>query len=158
MASRLPGQWSQVVLGSMTTVATVIVTALFLRWDKLRFKDIGAAPDRQSAIRMLAGFATGLLLVALQTYFVLLAGHVYWVRVPSIGLAQVGTAFLAYLTLASREELAFRGYPLRRLNDCFGAWSAQAVVALVFAIEHVAGGSTWANAILGALVGSLLFG
>jgi membrane protease YdiL (CAAX protease family) len=154
----LPGQFSQVVLGSVTTVATVIVTGLFLRWDKLRFRDVGAAPDRQSAIRMLVGFALGLLLVALQTCFVMLAGHVHWVRTPPVGLASVGTALLAYVTLASREELAFRGYPLRRLDNCFGVWSAQFIVALVFATEHVAGGSTWTNAILGAFVGSLLFG
>jgi hypothetical protein len=67
-------------------------------------------------------------------------------------------ALLAYITLASREELAFRGYPLRRLDSSFGAWTAQFVVALVFAVEHVAGGSTWTNAILGVFVGSLLFG
>jgi hypothetical protein len=156
--SRLPGQLSQVALGSITTVATVFVTGLFLRWDKLRLLDVGAAPGRQSMTRMLVGFALGLLLVGLQTCFVRLAGHVHWVRTPSVGFAPVGMALLAYITLASREELAFRGYPLRRLDSSFGAWTAQFAVALVFAIEHVAGGSTWINAIPGAFVGSLLFG
>jgi hypothetical protein len=158
LCSRLPSQWSQVALGSITTAGTVIVTGLFLRWDKLRFREIGAAPDRLSAFRMLAGFAIGLLLVALQTAFVMLAGHVHWVRTPSLGVAPVGAALLAYVALASREELAFRGYPLRRLDNSFGLWRAQIVVAVVFAVEHVAGGSTWVNAMLGAFVGSLLFG
>lgn len=158
LCSRLPGQFSQVALGSITTVATVIVTGLFLRWDKLLFRDIGVAPDRRSAIRMIVGFAFGLLLVALQTCFVMLAGHVHWVRTPPVGVASVGMALLAYGMLASREELAFRGYPLRRLDDRFGMWIAQLVVALVFATEHVAGGATWGNAILGAFTGSLLFG
>jgi hypothetical protein len=158
LCSRIPGQFSQVALGSITTAATVLVTGLFLRWDKLHFRDAGAAPDRLSMVRMLVGFALGLLLVTLQTSFVMLAGHVHWVRSPSVGFAAAGTALLAYVALASREELAFRGYPLRRLDDCFGVWSAQFVVAFVFAIEHVAGGSTWANAFLGAFVGSLLFG
>jgi len=107
---------------------------------------------------MLGGFALGLLLVAFQTCFVMLAGHVHWVRTSSVGLVSVGTALLAYVALASREELAFRGYPLRRLHSCFGLWTAQIVVALAFAMEHVAGGSTWTNAMLGAFVGSLLFG
>lgn len=156
--SRLPGQLPQVAVGSTATVATVIVTALFLRWERLRFRDVGAAPDRQSTVRMLAGFALGLLLVAFQTCFVMLGGHVHWVHTSSVGLAAVGTALLAYVTLASREELAFRGYPLRRLVSCFGVWTGQLVVALVFAIEHVAGGTTWTNAILGAFAGSLLFG
>lgn len=108
--------------------------------------------------RAIVGFAFGLLLVGIQTWFVSLAGHVHWVRTSSVGYAPVGIALLAYVTLASREELAFRGYPLRRLDSSFGAWTAQIVVALVFAIEHVAGGLTWTNAILGAFVGSLLFG
>ncbi|MDQ6769911.1 MAG: CPBP family intramembrane metalloprotease [Gemmatimonadota bacterium] len=67
-------------------------------------------------------------------------------------------ALIIYVLLASREELAFHGYPLRRLNSLFGLWVSQFVVALVFASEHVAGGSTWVQALLGASVGSLLFG
>jgi hypothetical protein len=108
--------------------------------------------------RAIVGFALGLLLVGIQTCFVRLVGHVHWVRTASVGFAPVSMAFVAYVTLASREELAFRGYPLRRLDSCLGAWTAQFVVALVFAIEHVVGGATWTNAILGPFVGSLLFG
>jgi hypothetical protein len=65
---------------------------------------------------------------------------------------------VAYLLLACREELAFRGYPLRRLDRSFGPWSAQLIVALVFALEHRAGGYSWTNALFGTFVGSLLFG
>lgn len=156
--SRLPGQLSQVALGSITTVATFVVTGLFLRWDKLRLRDVGAAPNLQSMSRAMVGFAFGLLLVGIQTWLVRLDGHVHWIRTSSVGFAPVAMALLAYITLASREELAFRGYPLRRLDSSFGAWTAQLVVAFVFAIEHVAGGVTWTNAIFGVFVGSLLFG
>ncbi|HEX5235523.1 MAG TPA: CPBP family intramembrane glutamic endopeptidase [Silvibacterium sp.] len=149
---------SQVALGSTTTVATFMVTWLFLRWDKLGLGDVGAALGLHSMSRATVGFALGLLLVGIQTCLVRLAGHVHWVRTPSVGFAPVIMAFVAYVTLASREELAFRGYPLRRLDSCFGAWIAQFVVALLFAIEHIAGGATWTNAFLGAFVGSLLFG
>ncbi len=156
--SRLPGQVSHVALGSTTTVATFLVSWLFVRWDKLRLRDIGAAPNLQSMGRAIVGFALGLLLVGTQTCFVRLVGHVHWVRTPSVGFVPVGMALVGYVTLASREELGFRGYPLRRLDSCFGAWIAQFIVALAFAMEHVAGGATWTNAILGAFVGSLLFG
>ena len=158
LCSRLPVRLSQIGLGSTTTVATFLVSWLFLRWDKLRLRDIGVAPNAQSLSRTMVGFALGLLLVGTQTCLVRLGGHVHWVRGPSVGMVPAGLALLAYMTLASREELAFRGYPLRRLDDGFGPWTAQLTVALVFALEHVAGGTTWANAILGAFVGSLLFG
>ncbi len=67
-------------------------------------------------------------------------------------------SLLAYVSLACREELAFHGYPLRRSQRILGLWSAQLLIAIVFAGEHVAGGWTWENALLGAGVGSLLFG
>jgi hypothetical protein len=67
-------------------------------------------------------------------------------------------ALLTYFTLACREELAFHGYALRRLEWSFGLWIAQFIIALIFAIEHVLGGVTWVHAFSGALVGSLLFG
>lgn len=56
------------------------------------------------------------------------------------------------------EELAFRGYPLRRLQAAFGLWPAQALVAVAFAISHVAAGWPWLHALLGTGTGSLLFG
>jgi membrane protease YdiL (CAAX protease family) len=65
---------------------------------------------------------------------------------------------VAYVALSTREELAFHGYPLRRLKSFFGLWGAQFIVAFIFALEHVAGGSTLWLALLGAGVGSLLFG
>jgi hypothetical protein len=87
-----------------------------------------------------------------------LAGHVSLVRSHDIGLAPAGIALLTYIALACREELAFHGYALRRLEQPFGLWAAQFIIAVVFAAEHVLGGVTWIHAFSGAAVGSLLFG
>jgi membrane protease YdiL (CAAX protease family) len=125
---------------------------------RLCLADVGVAPTRRSMIRLIVGFSLGIVLVVLRTSFVSLAGHVQWVRTSEADFAPAGLALLAYLLLAAREELAFRGYPLRRLESSFGMWTAQFVVALGFALEHVAGGYTWTSALLGAAVGSLLFG
>ncbi|MGH9530436.1 MAG: lysostaphin resistance A-like protein [Terriglobales bacterium] len=156
--STLPGQWPKVALGSITSIATLALTLLFVRWDGIRMTDAGAVPTRKSVARLALGFVVGLFMVSVQFSSVALAGHVTWVRTPETSEAAVAMALIAYLVLACREELAFRGYPLRRLDHVFGAWAAQIVVALVFAIEHRAGGYSWSNAIFGAFVGSLLFG
>jgi hypothetical protein len=50
------------------------------------------------------------------------------------------------------------GYPLRSLNYVIGPWSAQLIIALIFVTEHVVGGMTWPEAILGPGLGALLFG
>ena len=135
-----------------------MLTALFVRWDGLRLRDVGAAINSKSPLRFFFGFLIGLLLVALHASIVTFAGNVRWVRSEGIGLKGIATTLVIYFLLSCREELAFHGYPLRRLNSTFGLWIAQLIVAVVFALEHVAGGSTWGQAFLGAGVGSLLFG
>jgi uncharacterized protein len=79
-------------------------------------------------------------------------------RAQGFTLAEASLSLATYLALASREELAFRGYPLQMLNRRFGPWTAQIVIALLFAAEHALGGWTWWQALFGSGVGALLFG
>jgi membrane protease YdiL (CAAX protease family) len=144
--------------GAVTSVGTLLLTAVFVRWEGLRLEDVGAAITWRSPSRFAIGFILGLLLVALHTAIVGFVGHTRWVRTPGVGFRDLATTLVLFFRLACREELAFHGYPLRRLQQLFGLWAAQSVVALVFAIEHVAGGYTWENALFGTGVGSLLFG
>jgi membrane protease YdiL (CAAX protease family) len=155
---RLPDLWSQAILGVSTSIVTFALTVLFARWDGLELKDVGAAIASRSWLRLAIGFLIGLGLVGLQASIVGVVGHIRWVRSPEVGFSATSTALAVYLVLSCREELAFRGYPLRRLDCLFGPYAAQLFVALVFAIEHVAGGSSWTTAVLGVATGSLLFG
>jgi membrane protease YdiL (CAAX protease family) len=159
LGSKLPGQWPKIATGLMTSVAAFVLTVVFVRWDGVRLTDVGVALGRKSLARLGLGFVIGSLMVAVQSCCVLAGGHVQWVRAAETGMiAPMALALLAYLLLACREELTFHGYPLRRLEHFFGIWVAQVMVALVFAFEHHAGGFNWVNAMLGASVGSLLFG
>jgi len=65
---------------------------------------------------------------------------------------------LGYVLLATREELAFRGYPLRKLAADYGVLRAQVLVAALFVIEHKLGGATWTNSLVGSGLGALVFG
>lgn len=145
-------------IGAVTSLATLALTAMFARWEGLRLRDVGAAIGKKSPLRFAIGFAVGLLLVTLHMSIEGLAGNVRWVRSEGVGFLDIATSLITYLLLSCREELAFHGYPLRRLTPLFGLWISQFIVALVFGLEHVAGGSTWVQALLGASVGSLLFG
>jgi CAAX protease family protein len=153
-----PGQWSQFALGVSTSLLTLGMTALFVQWDRLDLKDVGAAISSTSWMRLAIGFLIGLSLVALQAGIVGFVGHVRLVRSPEIGFSSSSTALATYLVLSCREELAFRGYPLRRLDWFLGPYTAQLLVASAFAVEHVAGGYDWTTALLGVATGSLLFG
>lgn len=155
---RFPPRWSGLAVGVVTSVCTFVLTIPFLRWNRLKLADAGAAPAGRSVLRLVAGLLCGLALVALQLCLLRAAGHVSFLRSPDVGLPTVGVALLTYLALACREELAFHGYALRRLERPFGLWIAQFTIAVVFALEHVLGGVSWVHAFSGAAVGSLLFG
>src|SRR5487761_1452342 len=152
------GRWSEFAVGAIAGFGALVLTLLFVRWEGLRLENAGAMPGRQSLPRFATGFSIGLFLAVLHLALVGVSGHIRWVRVPGVGFAAAVTPLLIYLVLACREELAFHGYPLRSLDQSIGLWGAQFIVAVVFALEHMAGGMTWVHAFLGAAVGSLLFG
>jgi hypothetical protein len=156
--TKLPGHWPEVVIGTIAAFGAFALTAVFVRWEKLRMDDIGATPDVRSPVRLAIGFAGGLLLVAAWALIEVAAGQMRWVRAPGPELTSGAIVLIGYLALSCREELAFHGYPLRRLQSRFGVWPAQLMVAAAFAIEHRVGGWPWTDALLGAGVGSLLFG
>ena len=155
---RFPGLPPGLFTGAITSLGSLVLTVLFVRWEKLRLEDVGAAVSRKSPLRFVVGFLVGLILVALHVSVEAIVGHIRWVRSEGVDSLAIAASLIVYVLLACREELAFHGYPLRRLNSLFGLWASQLTIALVFAAEHVAGGMTWGQALLGAGVGSLLFG
>jgi membrane protease YdiL (CAAX protease family) len=158
-ATRNIGQpWSSLVVGMVAGVGAFALTLLFVRWEGIRLVDVGAKVGPRSLARFAFGLLVGLVLAALHVFLVGASGHVRWMRGQEVGLAATTISLIAYVALASREELSFRGYPLRRLEGPYGVWGAQLVVALLFAVEHVVGGISWWHALIGSGVGSLLFG
>src|SRR5438132_4522474 len=158
LSAGLRGNWQELSIGTIASFGAFALTLLFVRWEKIRMEDVGAAVGRRSLARLTLGFFVGLLLVSVWASTVRAAGQVRWIHATGIDVRAATVAFAGYLALACREELAFHGYPLRRLERLFGLWAAQIFVALVFAAEHKLGGSNWLDALLGPAVGSLLFG
>lgn len=160
LAGPLAGDGSRaaLIVGTLTVPPTFALTVLFIRWDGKRLGDYCFRLTGGSWLRFAAGLLLGFVLIAAQTalMLILMGGGVHWTaasHTPAMGVAVLG-----YLLLASREELAFRGYPLRKLSSEFGPWPAQIVVAVMFVIEHRLGGSTWTNAVIGSGLGALVFG
>ena len=158
LLSAIPRQWSALIVGLIASVCTFALTVLFLRWNKLTLADAGAAPAAASGFRFVAGLFAGLVLVVVQLCLLLSAAHVTLQRTHDIGLTSTGVALLTYLALSCREELAFHGYALRRLEQPLGLWISLFIIAIVFGLEHVLGGVSWIHAFTGAAIGSLLFG
>jgi uncharacterized protein len=158
LAKKIPGQKGTLVLALVAAFGAFALTVLFVRWEGLPLGSVGARPRRASLLRFAFGFLAGLVLVAVYAAISAAAGHVRWVRAPGTGFVATLMSLFTYVALSCREELGFRGYPLLRLKGFCGVWGAQIIVALAFAAEHMAGGLPFSRALLGAGVGSLLFG
>ena len=158
LTHNLQGQWSMLVTGLVACGLTAILTLIFVRWEGISLADVGVVPGKKTLRHILAGVFIGLVLAIIQPLLVLLTGHMKLIYSAPANPAIIALALLVYFVLASREELAFRGYPLRSVNRAMGPWPAQIIVAVIFALEHMAGGVPWVQAFLGAGVGSILFG
>jgi CAAX protease family protein len=150
------GSRATFIVGALAVPPTCALTVLFVKWDDRRLRAYGFELTRRSWLRFAGGLLLGFLIVAAQTVLIALGGGVHWMAAsptPAMFLPVFG-----YLLLATREELAFRGYPLRKLAAEKGPWTAQIVVVILFVIEHRIGGSSWSNALVGSGVGGLVFG
>jgi membrane protease YdiL (CAAX protease family) len=158
VAGPLAGSGSRgaLIVGALTVPPTFALTLLFIRWDGKRLRDYCFGLNRGSALRFGGGLLAGLGLIAAQTVLMLLGGGVHWT--PVLPAPAMFLPVLGYLLLATREELAFRGYPLRKLASDIDPCSAQILVAVLFVIEHRLGGSSWTNAVMGSGMGALVFG
>lgn len=145
--------------GVIASLLTFLLTFVFVRWDGLRLRDVGTAVTPQSATKVAFGFVIGIALVLLQEFFLYAGGHTHWIiRTPHFSFGVILLALAAYLALALREELAFRGYSLRRIESAKGLWISILIMVIVFTLEHSAGGWTWSRSLLGPPAGALLFG
>ncbi|MGH7242748.1 MAG: lysostaphin resistance A-like protein [Phycisphaerales bacterium] len=166
LVKHIASPWKELTLGALLSALGFLLTALFVLWDRrsvtLGLAEVGAWTQRskwqQTATRFGAGCAIGLALVALSTAALAAVGSVRFELASKPRVVEWGAALLGYLLLASREELAFRGYPLFRLRKVVGDWPALIVIALMFAAEHRLGGWDWGRALYGAGLGSLIFG
>lgn len=157
LTSALPKQWSQHLLVSLAAIVTFVLTIFFVRREGLKLIDVGVIPRRGSLLRVGLGFLIGLFLGFLQPALVLFTGHLEIIP-ASVSFGVVMSNLLLYFLIACREEIAFRGYPLRSLNYALGSWWAQLVIAIIFSLEHVVGGMSWTHAFLGSGIGAILFG
>lgn len=154
----LPAAFSDHVSIFSATVLTFLLILLFLKWEKLRLDDVGIIPGNDSIYRFLFGYVIGFGMAASQALIVLIYGHFQLKLVTEISIVDILSPMLLYFLIACREELAFRSYSLRSLNLSLRPVPALAIIAIIFIIEHVAGGMSWKMAILGSGAGAILFG
>jgi membrane protease YdiL (CAAX protease family) len=141
----------------IAAILSFILVVLFTRWEKLNLADVGVVPGKQTIARFIAGYFIGLLMAVIQALTVFGFGHLRLV-LSNASILQIVLPFLLYFFVACREELVFRSYALRSLDNSFTAVFALSVITILFILEHVAAGMTWKMAVIGSGLGGILFG
>ena len=123
------------------------------------FREVLGLPKRPTAAReWQLGAALGWGLVTLAVLPMALVGTLnvqFWVQPRAFGLLLINLATLAVAALA--EEVAFRGYPFRRLIEAVGPVAATITMSLLFGLGHILNpGATWDSTLVTVLAGILL--
>ena len=141
----------------LLAVGFSILQAIARRPSSLRA--VLGLPRRPTARReWQLGAALGWGLVVLAVLPMALAGTLrlqFWTQPRAFGLLVLNLVTLAVAALA--EEVAFRGYPFRRLIEAVGPVAATIILSLLFGLGHVLNpGASWASTLVTVLAGLLL--
>ena len=156
--NQLPEKFERFAYGIIGTAVALLTSFIFLRFEKKSFADIGLKWEKNTLKRFLLGLLIGLLLCSL------IMASLFFFTSLKIGYAgnYSITGFLiwslALVPLAFMEELAFRAYPFFNLQKAAGIRVTQVVIAVLFALYHVAGGQSFFSSFMGAGIWAFVFG
>jgi membrane protease YdiL (CAAX protease family) len=133
----LPRLAVAVTAGGSITIAVIGLTWLFLRNEKLTMSDLGMTFGKGSLKRFGLGLAAG---VALFGCFFLVYFWLTPVAPEGVDdfnfLDAVVLTFFSFVMLSAMEEVAFRGYFLRKLESAVGIRVAIYASSIAFGLYH----------------------
>lgn len=133
----LPDQYERYAQGILGTIGVLITVLIFLKLEKKSFKDYGLNWEKKTVkkfgIGLLLGIGLALLMMLSQISF----SNLQLSLNEDVSLGPFLLWSLAFIPLAFMEEVAFRSYPLLKLNQAFGFRSTQIILAILFAAYHM---------------------
>lgn len=154
----IPNEFERLTHGIVGTLAALVATVLFLRFDRKGFSDIGLTFERKTMIMFFVGVIIGIVVMGL------LATSVTYFSSAKIEVNQKSNLLYFFLVtapllpLAFMEELGFRAYPLVLLKDRMGIRLSIIITSILFGLYHIFNGWSIASSFYGPAVWGLLFG
>lgn len=156
--SSAPRGFERLAQGTIGTVAALLTTLLFLKFDRKKFSAIGLIFERATLVRFFAGVLAGIPLMGLLALSVMYFSHLTIEVNPGSSVFHFLLMTAPLLPLALMEELGFRAYPLEILKHKVGIRLAIIITSVLFALYHVAIGWSVASSFYGPAVWGLVFG
>jgi uncharacterized protein len=154
----IPINFERLAHGILGTLAALLTTVLFLKFDRKNFSGIGLRFERKTIGNFLVGVIAGVIIMGLLATSVIYFSGVEIVANPKSNFLHFLLMTLPLLPLAFMEELGFRAYPLEILKDKTGIRLSILVTSILFALYHIVNGWTFAASFYGPGVWGLLFG
>ncbi|HCN82194.1 MAG TPA: hypothetical protein DIT07_01050 [Sphingobacteriaceae bacterium] len=146
------------IYGILGCAAGYLTVFVFLKIEKKSWSDFGFSWDRRTPLRFLSGVGIGVILMTVIVFSLVSLTALRIRFEPSVFDAKVLMMLLPIFPLALMEEIGFRSYAQRELNDKYGIWVSQIVIALAFALYHILNGWTIGLAFSGPFVWAFIFG
>ena len=153
-----PLRFQSLLYGILGTIIALALTAVFLKFHKKSFAQMGLVWQRNTIKKFATGFAIGFGIISAVILSLIGFAGLTITSNPSVSITHFFLAMVAFIPLAFMEELAFRGYPFIKLNQTIGIWGTQIIIALLFAGYHVAGGMPLLSALMGPGIWAFVFG
>jgi membrane protease YdiL (CAAX protease family) len=144
--------------GLTGTIWSLLITWLFLKRKSESFKDIGLVWQPRTLLRFFSGMLAGAAIFTVIVLGLLQFTALSIIKTNNHPGAWFMLSLVSILPLAFMEEVAFRAYPLVRLRQAYGLRIAQMIIAIAFALYHIANGWNIVAAFGGTFVWSYVFG
>ncbi len=144
--------------GLVGTLGALLTLSIFLKIERKSFGSIGLKFEKTTLVNWLKGILLGIAVFMLMMLVLVLFGGMYFQKINIQNYTRISLSLIPFLPLALMEELAFRTYPFLMLKSKLGTWSAQFIIALLFALYHILMGWPVYIAFLGPFIWSFAFG
>lgn len=156
--SYFPPAYNMVVYGLLGAGAGYLTVWIAMRIERQSFSSIGMVWQKQTITRFFIGIIIGLLIFILIIIVLLSFSPLTLTYQPSFFVLSNFFIYLPILPLALMEEIGFRSYPQINLNNAYGVWTSQLVIAVFFGAYHILNGWSVFASFTGPFVWAFVFG
>ncbi len=158
LKNMLPPQYERYAYGITGTLVAFIVVGLFVKTTKTSWLAIGLQWHPSTIKNFVVGLLLGIAICAVMMFSIIYFNGLQLERIANASLLPFLGWAMSLLLLSFMEEVGFRTYAFTTLDKAAGPWVAQVIIAILFALYHVAGGQPVVSSFLGPGTWAFIFG